>query len=300
MSSANLTAQTPGYSNPVATRFERWQAGNTARALGLHVILLAYSALAMFPIVLTLINSFKKSGDIFGKPYTIPTGSMFSLIGYQTVFQRAEVLTYLRNSLVVTGGSVILTLLFGAMAAFALAIYKFRGNTAVALFMSLGIMIPIRLGTVSIIKLSSTLGLTGTLQGLVLVYIAQNIPLAIFILSQFITEIPTELIDAARIDGASEYRIFWMIVPLIRQALFSVTVFTMIPIWNDLWFPLIMAPADTTKTVTLGVQIFTGEFTTNWSAIIAALTLAMLPVLLIYIFTSRQLIKGLMAGAVKA
>ncbi len=298
MSRVNLTAQ--NYSSPVATRIGQFQMGNAARAFGLHIVLLGYSALAMFPIILTVINSFKKSGDIFGKPYTIPTGSLFSLIGYQTVFKRAEAFLYLRNSLIVTGGSVVFTLLLGAMAAFALAIYKFRGNTAIALYMSLGIMIPIRLGTVSIIRLSSSLGLTGTLQGLIFIYIAQNIPLAIFILSQFISEIPIELIDAARIDGASEYRIFALIIPLIRQALFSVTVFTMIPIWNDLWFPLIMASGDETKTVTLGVQTFTGQFQTNWSALLAALTLAMLPVLLIYIFTSRQLIKGLMAGAVKA
>ncbi|MHB8625272.1 MAG: carbohydrate ABC transporter permease [Aggregatilineales bacterium] len=265
----------------------------------MHAVLIAYSVLAMFPILLTVINSFKKQGDIFGRPYTLPFGSIFSLIGYQTVFKRADVFLDLRNSLFVTGGSVGFTLFFGAMAAFALGVYKFRGSTLVALYMSIGIMIPIRLGTVSIVHLSQTLGLNGTLQGLIFVYIAQNIPLAIFILSQFISEVPAELLDAARIDGASEYRIFWLVLPLIRQALFSVSVFTMIPIWNDLWFPLIMASGDETKTVTLGVQTFTGQFQTNWAALLAALTLAMLPVLIIYIIFSRQMIKGLMTGALK-
>jgi len=299
MSSADLTAQKPGYSGAALPRVGRYQGGDAARAIGMHAVLIAYSALAMFPIVLTLINSFKKQGDIFGKPYALPFGSVFSLIGYQTVFKRADVFLDLRNSLAVTGGSVVLTLLLGAMAAFALATYKFRGSTLVALFMSIGIMIPIRLGTVSIVKLAQSLGMNGTLQGLIFIYVAQNIPLAIFILTQFISEVPVELLDAARIDGASEYRIFWLVVPLIRQALFSVTVFTMIPIWNDLWFPLIMASGEETKTITLGVQVFTGEFGNNWPALLAALTLAMLPVLLIYIVFSRQMIKGLMAGAVK-
>jgi raffinose/stachyose/melibiose transport system permease protein len=112
-------------------------------------------------------------------------------------------------------------------------------------------------------------------------------------------EIPIDLKDAARIDGASEYQVFLLVLPLVRQALFGVTTIAMIPIWNDLWFPLIMAPRDETRTITLGVQMFTGQFQTNWSALLAALTLAMLPVLLIYIITSRQLIKGLMTGAVK-
>ncbi len=279
--------------------YNRWHLGQALGGIGIHAVLLSYTALAMFPIVLTIINSFKKQGDIFGHPYTIPFGTMFTLLGYQTVFKRAEALLYLQNSLIVTGGSVILTLVFGAMAAFALAEYRFKGNTLLGLYMALGIMIPIRLGTVSIVRLSSSLGLTGTLQGLIFIYLAQNLPLAIFILTQFMREIPIDLKDAARIDGASEYRIFLLIVPLIRQALFSVTVFTMIPIWNDLWFPLIMAPRDETRTITLGVQMFTGQFQTNWSALLAALTLAMLPVLLIYAIFSRQLIRGLMAGAVK-
>jgi raffinose/stachyose/melibiose transport system permease protein len=249
--------------------------------------------------VLTVLNSFKKQGDIFGHPYAIPLGTMFNTLGYQTVFKRADTLLYLQNSLIVTLGSVLLTLLFGAMAAFALSEYKFPGNTLLGLYMALGIMIPIRLGTVGIVKLSSTLGLTGTLQGLVVIYMAQNLPLAIFILSQFLREVPIDLKDAARIDGASEYRLFIMVVPLVRQALFSVMVFTMIPIWNDLWFPLIMASSDETRTITLGVQMFTGEFQTNWAALLAALTLAMLPVLIIYAIFSRQLIRGLMSGAVK-
>jgi raffinose/stachyose/melibiose transport system permease protein len=281
------------------SRFTNFNSGNAFRAFTIHAVLIGYSIIAMFPIVLTVMNSFKKQGDIFGKPYSIPLGSMFSTVGYATVFKRAEALLYLRNSLIVTVGALLITLFLGSMAAFALGVYKFRGNRLVGLYMALGIMIPIRLGTVSIVRLSTSLGLTGTLQGLIFIYVAQNLPITIFILSQFVSEVPIELLDAARIDGASEYRIYRMILPLIRQAMFSVTVFTMIPIWNDLWFPLIMGSNDDTKTITLGIQTFTGEFGNNWPALLAALTLAMLPVLLIYIIFSRQMIRGLMAGAVK-
>ncbi len=98
----------------------------------------------------------------------------------------------------------------------------------------------------------------------------------------------------------SEYAIFFkLVLPLIRPAMATVAVFTMIPIWNDLWFPLILAPSEATKTVTLGAQLFIGQFVTNWNAVLAALSLAMFPILILYVLFSRQLIRGITAGAVK-
>jgi raffinose/stachyose/melibiose transport system permease protein len=152
---------------------------------------------------------------------------------------------------------------------------------------------------VSILRLIVAMGLTNTLLALILVYTAQGLPLSIFILSQFMRQVPGELKDAARIDGASEYRIFGLVVPLVRPAMATVAVFVMIPIWNDLWFPLILAPADSVRTITLGAQQFLGQFVSDWNAVLAALTLAMVPVLLLYALSSRQLIRGLTAGAVK-
>jgi len=109
-----------------------------------------------------------------------------------------------------------------------------------------------------------------------------------------------DLKNAGRIDGLSEYRIFFrLVLPLVRPSLATVAVFTMIPIWNDLWFPLILAPAESTKTVTLGAQLFLGQFVTNWNAVLAALSLAILPVMILYLIFSRQLIRGITAGAVK-
>ena len=131
-------------------------------------------------------------------------------------------------------------------------------------------------------------------------YTAQGLPLAVFILSEFMKQVSSDLKNAGRIDGLSEYRIFFrLVVPLVRPALATVAIFTMIPIWNDLWFPLILAPAEETKTVTLGAQVFIGQFVTNWNAVLAALSLSMVPVLVLYLIFSRQLISGLTAGAVK-
>jgi raffinose/stachyose/melibiose transport system permease protein len=264
-----------------------------------YLILTVYTALALFPILLIVLNSFKSRNAIFGMPYQFPTAETFSPIGYQTVLSRASFPHYFLNSVVVTGVSLLLILLTGAMAAYALSEYEFKGNRLMALYLSLGIMIPIRLGTVSILRLMSGLSLVNTLWALILVYIAQGLPLSIFILSQFMRQVPKELKAAARIDGASEYQIFWLVLPLVRPALGAIGIFTMIPIWNDLWFPLILAPSDRTATVTLGVQQFLGQFISDWNAVLASLTLAMIPILLLYLIFSRQMLRSITAGAIK-
>lgn len=275
----------------------RQSLGRTAAA---HAILITYTIIALFPVFVIVINSFKTRKAIFRTPLEMPDAESFSLIGYQTVLKQGDFLLYFQNSLVVTVVSLTLVLLFGAMAAFALSEYRFRGNSLMGLYLALGIMIPIRLGTVAILQLMVATGLVNTLTALVLVYTAQGLPLAVFILSEFMRGVSDDLKNAGRIDGLSEYRIFFrLVLPLVRPAMATVAVFTMIPIWNDLWFPLILASAEETKTVTLGAQVFIGQFVTDWNAVLSALSLAILPVLVLYLIFSRQLIRGITAGAVK-
>jgi raffinose/stachyose/melibiose transport system permease protein len=264
-----------------------------------HVALLLYTAVALFPVVLVVVNSFKNRRAIFATPYALPTPETYDLVGYNTVLANTNFGLYFVNSLIVTVGALILILLTGAMASYALGEYRFRGNTLLGLYLALGIMVPIRLGTIGILRLTVALGIADTLLALILVYTASGLPLAVFVLTQFMRQVPRELKDAARVDGASEYRIFWMVLPLVRPALGTVAVFNMIPIWNDLWFPLILAPSENVKTVTLGAQVFLGQFVNDWNAVLASLTLAIIPVVILYIVFSRQLIRGLTAGAVK-
>jgi raffinose/stachyose/melibiose transport system permease protein len=265
-----------------------------------HLALAGYTVIALFPVVLTIINSLKDKNAIFRTPLALPTAETFSLIGYATVLKQGDFIGYFQNSLIVTVVSIFFALLFGAMAAFALSEYRFRGNTLMGLYLAIGIMIPIRLGTVAILQGMVAAGLVNTLTALILVYTAQGLPLAIFILSEFMRTVSDDLKNAGRIDGLSEYAIFFrLVLPLVRPAMATVAVFTMIPIWNDLWFPLILAPGEATKTVTLGSQVFIGQFVTNWNAVLAALSLAIFPVLILYVIFSRQLIRGITAGAVK-
>lgn len=265
----------------------------------IYVVMIFFVCLAVFPVVLTFFNAFKTRRAIFTSPLMPPTPETFSLVGFQTVFDRTNFGWYMVNSLVVTLASMALILLLGSMAAWALSEYEFRGSAVLAVYLAIGIMIPIRLGTVSILRLVVGLGLINSLPALILVYTAMGLPLTVFVLQQFMRQVPKELKAAARVDGASEYRIYRLVLPLVAPAVATVAVFTMIPIWNDLWFPLILAPGESTKTVTLGAQVFLGQFVSDWNAVLSSLSLAMLPIILLYLIFSRQLIRGLTSGAVK-
>jgi raffinose/stachyose/melibiose transport system permease protein len=270
------------------------------RRIAVHTILGAQTLIAILPVLLVIMNSFKDRKAIFSHPMAPPGPSSFSLIGYETVLKQGDFLNYFFNSSIVTVGSIFFILLFGAMAAFALTEYRFRGNVFLGLFLALGVMVPIRLGTVAILEIMARSGLVNTLTALILVYTAQGLPLAVFVLSEFMRTVSDDLKNAGRIDGLSEYVVFFrLVLPLVRPAMATVAIFSMIPVWNDLWFPLILAPAEATKTITLGTQVFIGQFVTNWNAVLAALTLSITPVLILYLAFSRQLIRGITAGAVK-
>lgn len=273
---------------------------NPLNSIAAHGVLILYTMIALFPVVVIVINSFKTRKSIFRDPLAFPNDDSFSLIGYETVLKQGDFFLYFQNSMIVTVSSLFFILLFGAMAAFALAEYRFKGNLLMGLYLALGIMIPIRIGTVAILEMMVQTGLVNTLWALILVYTAQGLPLAVFILSEFMRQVSDDLKNAGRIDGLSEYRIFFVLVlPLVRPAMATVGVFNMIPIWNDLWFPLILAPSEEVKTLTLGSQVFIGQYVTNWNAVLAALSLAILPVMGLYVIFSRQLIRGITSGAVK-
>ncbi|WP_170610277.1 carbohydrate ABC transporter permease [Ruegeria arenilitoris] len=273
---------------------------NPLNNVAIHSALILYTLIALFPVFVIIINSFKSRRAIFREPLALPDAESFSMIGYQTVMKQGDFFLYFQNSLIVTVVSLAFILLFGAMAAFALSEYRFKGNTLMGLYLALGIMIPIRIGTVAILELMVATGLVNTLWALILVYTAQGLPLAVFILSEFMRQVSDDLKNAGRVDGLSEYTIFFrLVLPLVRPAMATVAVFNMIPIWNDLWFPLILAPAEETKTLTLGSQVFIGQFVTDWNAVLSALSMAILPVLVLYVIFSRQLIRGITSGAVK-
>jgi raffinose/stachyose/melibiose transport system permease protein len=295
-----MTTPTLTLSPPLAPRALRAPRLRRVGARGaVHAVLIGYSLLALGPALLVVANSFKERREIFDSPFSLPSPSTWDVSGYETVFDEASFVTYFRNSLVVTLLSVLGVIVVSAMAAHALSEFAFRGRGVLRVYLLAGIMVPIRLATVGLVEMFGGLEMINTLWALILVYIAMGIPLGVFILSQFFAQVPSELKQAARVDGAGEWRVFAITLPLVRPGLGAVAVFTMLPVFNDLWFPLVLAPDESTRTVTLGAQQFLGQFETNWNAMLAALSLAIVPVLVLYVLFSRQFLRGLTEGAIK-
>jgi raffinose/stachyose/melibiose transport system permease protein len=264
-----------------------------------YIILTSWSLLVLFPIWTMVINSFKPQREIFRDPFGLP--NTFTLAGYQNVWVAGNFDIYFRNSIFVTVVSILLILFVGSLAAYALANWKSRLSAIIYLFFIAGLMIPIRLGTINIFQIIISLNLNGSILSLIPVYVAMGMPIAAFVLTAFIRTIPHELVEAAWVDGASKIQIYTKIIlPLIRPALATVAIFNLIPIWNDLWFPLIfLRGAESHRTVTLGVSLLFGQYQTNWTNILSTLSLSAIPLLVLYLLMSKQFIKGLTAGAVK-
>ena len=266
--------------------------------LGSHIVLIFWTFLVLFPLWTMVVNSFKFKFDIYTDPFGLPKKWNFE--SYASVITDGDFFLYFRNSLFVTLGSIFLVLLFGAMASYALVNWKHKASRFLYLFFIAGMMLPIKIGSIRLLQLIKGMGLLNTLWGLFPVYTAMGLPIAVFVLTEFIRQIPTELTEAAVIDGATRKKVFTIIIlPLLRPALATVAIYNLIPFWNDLWFPLIFINNDAHKTLLLGVTRLFGQYMTDWSRILAVLTLSAIPVLVLYLTMSKNFIRGLTAGAVK-
>ena len=274
-------------------------AGKTARFLPrffLYLVLILYAFSILYPIGIMALTSLKQNKEIFKNPYGPP--KVLSLNNYVSLATHSHYVIYFRNSIVVTGLSLFVIVLVGALASFVLAKYTFFLHKFVYLYLIAGLMIPIRLGTINILVLSLKLGIFDNIASLILVNIASGIPFAVLVLTGFFREVPDEIVNSSRIDGCSEFQIFSRIVmPLAKPAVVAVAIVYFIPIWNDFWFPLILIRSDAMKTVPLATALLFGQYQTNFGLVFATLTLASLPVILFYLVLSRQFTKGITAGA---
>jgi raffinose/stachyose/melibiose transport system permease protein len=277
-------------------RRKRRRIGDVLAGGGVHLLLIVMGLFSVIPIFIVLMNSFKTTQGIFGSPFSLPDAETFNLQGYVNVFTRGNFLLNYQNSLIVTLATIVLTIVLGTLAAWALVEYKVPITPVLAGFFVVGIMLPIRLGTVPLIKIMTSWGLMDTLAALILVYTAMQLPLAIALMTTYFRAVPNELKEAARIDGAGEWRTLAITLPIVRVGIAAVASITMLPVWNDLWFPLILAPSKQNQTVTLGVQQFVGQFQSDYPALLASLTIGAVPLVILFAVFSRQYIAGLTKG----
>jgi len=264
----------------------------------IQLLLVLNGVVMVYPLVVMVLSAFKTNAELFVSPFALPES--FSLANVAQVWNETNFLRYLVNSTIVTTSAVLSILVIGTMAAYALARYPFRLSGLVFLFFLSGLMVPLKLAVIPLFIQLDWLGLIDTRAGLVLVYVAMGLPSAIFILTGFLRTLPTELEEAARMEGASEARIMLRVMlPLARPAMVIAAIQNAVPIWNDFFFPLVFITSEGLKTLPQGLTVFMGEYNTDWGVLFAGLSLAALPIIAVYIVLSRQFIEGMTQGAVK-
>ncbi|MCD7061371.1 carbohydrate ABC transporter permease [Pelagibacterium xiamenense] len=264
----------------------------------LQVILIANTVLMLFPVVIMVFSGFKSNMEIFNNPFAVP--DFANLSNYIDVWTQTNFVRYLFNSVFVTGFSLLLILVLGTMAAYAIARYEFFGASFLLLFFIAGLTLPLKLAIIPLFILFRDLGILNSYWALIAVYVAMGLPSTVFIMTGFIRSLPRELEDAARMDGASELRIMWSVMlPLTRPAMIISAIHNLVPIWNDFFFPLVFIQNDALKTLPQGLTSFMGEYTTDWGVMFAGLTLAAAPITVVYVILSRQFINGMTSGALK-
>lgn len=264
----------------------------------LYSVMIVYALTIILPLIIMLSTSFKSNAEIFNNPFGLP--DKLNFYAYTSLFVISNYGRYFLNSIGVTITSLSIAVTVSALASYAISKYQFRYNKAIYVFFVLGLFIPIKLGTVDIMLTMLNLKIFDTLWALIIVYIAMAIPLSVFILYDYIKMIPDELSAAARIDGCSEPGIFArVIVPLVKPGLAAAGIISFIPNWNEFWFPLVLIKTREYFTIPLATGQLFGQFDTKLDLVFAVLSLASIPVIIIYLLLSNNFVKGLSAGAVK-
>ena len=257
-----------------------------------------YAIAALTPLVLMLANSFRSTSSLYSEPLSAPWPPQVD--SYRRAWTEGHFGEYFLNSLLVTVGAVALSTVVATMAAYALARTRSRIFSVLESVFISGLMLPIHLAVLPIFYLLDGMRLVDSRLGLMLVYAASGVPFSIFVLTTFFRQMPPELEEAARIDGASAWQMFLRImVPLVRPAVATVVVFRFVPIWNDFLFPLVLLRTREKYTVPVGLTSFFGEYSTDWSALFAGLVIATIPLIVLFLVATKQIVAGLTAGMSK-
>ena len=264
----------------------------------IHLMLLTYVAMILYPLFNMIMSSFKTTREILTTPFSLPTS--FSIANYVTVWVERGFARYFFNSFWITGISIFFVVLLGSMAAYGISRFKFRGSIVIYMLFLSGIMLPLRAAVISLFQIIQTLGLFDTPLALIFIFVAMGLPSTVFILAGFMKTIPDSLLQAAQIDGCSQLRMYGQIVmPITMPSVALVTIYNAVPIWNDFFFPLVFIRSASIRPLPLGLNQFIGQFGTRWDLMFTGLSVAIIPVLILYLVMSKYFIKGMTSGALK-
>ena len=261
-------------------------------------MLIINSLLVLLPVFFLLNSALRETNSFASNPFMLARDPYWE--NFQQVWSDGAFAIYLKNSLIVTGGSLVVILTCALGAGFILGRYNFKGNALIFGFVLTGMLVPAKLAILPLFIQLKWMNLLDSHFGLILVYSSGALPAAVFIMSGFFRSLPSDLDNAARIDGASEFQLLRRIlIPLVRPGMAIVAIYSAIPIWNDFFLPLVFLQSPENKTIMQGLTVFFGQYASQWGVLFAGLTMAALPLIVLYLILSEQFIKGLTAGAVK-
>lgn len=274
-----------------------WTPGFLLRRGLLLLLEITLAVFLAFPFIFVISTSFKSQQQYFRDPAGL--FSHFTLENYQTTLDMGFV-QYFINSIIVVTVAILLLVLLSTMSSYALSRIDFKFNSALMLLLVSGMMLPIHASLIPVFVLENKVGVYDSLIGLILPQLAFAIPISVFVASQFMHTIPPSLFEAAKVDGASHYRLFFSVVfPLLSPATVTIVIYNGVRIWNNFSFALVFTQSKRNYTIPLGLQAFYGEFSVNVPGILAAISLATLPILILYFVLQDTVVKGLTGGAVK-
>jgi len=265
-----------------------------------QILLLPYLFAVVFPMIWLGYSSLKTNLELFTSAWALPQAPRWD--NYVRAWSKAGISQYFLNSVLVTGFSLVFTLLLGAMIAYALARFSFPGSQLLYSLFVAGMFIPSFIGIIPLFFLMKDLGLLNTRQGLIAVYIATNLPFTIFVLHGFFRTLPSELADAAEVDGCSPIGAFFkVILPLARSGLVVVAIFDFMTIWNEYLYALVLISDAKLRTLPVGLAnlYVLSRYNADWTEMLAGLVILMIPTLIVYIFFQNQFREGVTLGAQK-
>jgi raffinose/stachyose/melibiose transport system permease protein len=254
----------------------------------------------IYPIVWMVLGSFKAQDEFLSEPFwSLPRSWGFD--NYVSAFVEGGLGRYILNSVLAVFPSLVLIILLGVAAGFVLEVMVWRGRGPVLLIFLAGIMVPAQMLLLPLFTIYYRLHLTGTLAPLIITYTAIGLPLTVFMMATYFRSVPREVFEAAAIDGASIFRLFWSIgLPLVRNAIFTVGLVQFFFIWNDLLISLTFTNSDALRTIQVGLLNFTGQYgAVDYGPTFAGISVNVLGTLLIYLFLNQRVMRGLTAGSVK-
>ncbi len=278
--------------------FRSLTAREQAAFIGRYLFMGLCSLVALFPIVWVIMSSFKTNAEILSSGIGLP--SSLNPDGYIAALTISPILKYFANSVVITVITTVLNVLFLAMAAYVFARSRFRGKNLLYFILSLSLVMPTTALLQPVYSVVNTMGLYDTKMGLILVYTAINMPMSLLILRGTFQSIPRALEEAAYLDGAGFLRTFFQIMlPCAKGGLTSAAVLTFLNSWNEFTFALMLTNGQDARTLPLSLSYFTAQFSFNYTAMFAAVTIAVIPSIVVFAVFQEQVVSSLTAGSVK-